>query len=561
MSRRRSFTRLLAPLIALAMLLAACGGGDGGDDTATPSDDVGETQAGGELIDGGTFLGDPPEHIDPALNSTLDAYQVVNALYDGLTDIDASDPDNPKVRPHVAESFEANDDASEWTFKIKEGVTFSNGEEILPSTFQKSWERATNPDFAGDYSYLFNFIKGGKEKLDGKAKTIAGVKADDATRTLTVTLSAPYSNFDAVSGFQLFMPMPSEATSDPATFAAYENGLMIGNGPYKLEKPRTDQEIALVKSDTWSGDADGKKWEDRLDKITFQVNADADTSYNALGAGEVDTANIPPARVDDAESTWGTTLDVDILGSYHYFFNGRNPIVGGEKNKLLRQAISQAIDRDEINEAVYNGSRNVSTGITPPGIPGFAKGICEFCALDVEAAKKAFADWQAAGGKLAAPIPIQFNADNGHEPVAQIMIDNLKEVGIEAVAQPFPTETYFSQLAEGACVICRAGWFADYPTYDNFMYDLFHGDSLDGNNYGFQSEKFDKIVDEGKATVDKEKQAKLFQDAEKVLLNEEIGTLPINWYRGDYAYDKDKIAKFTQTNFGLILWEQVALAA
>ena len=561
MTRRRPVLKLLALLAGLSLLAAACGGGDDDSDQPNAQDDAAETKAGGELVDGGTFVGDPPEHLDPALNSTLDAYQVVNALYDGLTDIDSSDPDNPVVKPHVAESFESNDDATVWTFKIREGMKFSNGEEIKPTTFQKSWERASHPDFAGDYSYLFNFIDGGKEKLDGKATTLAGVKADDEAMTLTVTLDAPYSNFDAVAGFQLFMPLPDEATSDPAKFAAYENGIMVGNGPYKMEKPRSDQEIALVKNDAWTGDIDGEKWDDRLDKIRFLVNADPDTSYNALGAGEVDTANIPPARVTDAEENWGNTLDVDILGSYHYVINGRNPIIGGEKNKLLRQAISQAIDREEINQAVYNGSRNTSTGITPAGIPGFKEGICDYCKYDVDAAKKAFADWKAAGNTQAAPITIQFNADAGHEPVVQIFVDNLKEVGIQATAQPFPSETYFSQLAEGACVICRTGWFADYPTYDNFMYDLFHSDSLDGNNYGFVNEDFDAAVDKAKATTDKDEQAKLFQQAEDILLNKEIMAIPVNWYKGDYAFNEEKVARFPQSNFGLIAWEQVALAA
>ena len=84
-----------------------------------------QTAAGGDFVDLGTFVGDPPEHIDPALNSTLDAYQVINAIYDGLTDIDATDPANPEIVPHVAESFEANDDASVWTFTIRDGQAFA----------------------------------------------------------------------------------------------------------------------------------------------------------------------------------------------------------------------------------------------------------------------------------------------------------------------------------------------------------------------------------------------------------------------------------------------------
>ncbi len=57
-------------------------------------------------------------------------------------------------------------------------------------------------------------------------------------------------------------------------------------------------------------------------------------------------------------------------------------------------------------------------------------------------------------------------------------------------------------MADGQCVFCRSGWYADYPTYDNFMYDLFHSDALDGNNYGFINDEFDALVDEAKQTTD-----------------------------------------------------------
>ena len=157
------------------------------------------------------------------------------------------------------------------------------------------------------------------------------------------------------------------------------------------------------------------------------------------------------------------------------------------------------------------------------------------------------------------PIKIQFNAENGHEPVIAIIVDNLKAVGIQAVGDPRPSETYFSSLAKGACVMCRAGWFADYPTYDNFMYDLFHKDAIGGNNYSaFDNAEFNRLVDEAKQTVDKTKQGELFQQAEKILLDD-VGVIPLLWYRGDYVYNDDKITNFEQSNFGLIAWDQVRL--
>ncbi len=187
---RSQLLRLLAMMFAFSLVAAACGGSssDAADTETTTEDggseeetDEGDEEAaagsGGEFIDMGTFVGDPPEHIDPALNSTLDAYQVINAVYDGLTEIDASDPANPAIVPLVADEVTPNDDASVWTFHIREGAQFADGEEINASTFVSSWERAA--DLAGDYSYLITFIDGGSERLDGTADTISGVEADD----------------------------------------------------------------------------------------------------------------------------------------------------------------------------------------------------------------------------------------------------------------------------------------------------------------------------------------------------------------------------------------------
>jgi oligopeptide transport system substrate-binding protein len=497
---RSRLWRLIAVCAALTMVAVACGDDD--DDDAGSTEGTGETadtgtadtgtadtgdtetteggggEAGGELIDLGTFVGDPPEHIDPALNSTLDAYQVINALYDGLTEVDTTDPENPVVVPLVAESFEPNEDASVWTFVIREDAQFSDGEPILPSSFVRAWERAAS--MGGDYSYLMNFIEGGEAMLNGEADTLTGVVADDETRTLTVTLSAPYSGFAAVAGFQLFFPMPA-AVEDLGDQLEWENGLMIGNGPYMLEAPRTDQEIVLVRNDNWKGDIFGNTTA-TLDRIVFRTSADPDTAYNAFEAGEGDTANIPPGRVTEADENYATTLDVAISGVYFFDINQESPIVGGPENVLLRQAISQAIDREAINQAVYDGARAPATGVTPPGIPGYVPDLCDFCTYDAEAAQAAFDEWTAAGNTLSEPIPIQFNTGAGHENVVQIMIQNLAAIGIEAVADGRETETYFSSLADGECVVCRAGWYADYPTYDNFMYDLFHSDAIGGNN-------------------------------------------------------------------------------
>jgi oligopeptide transport system substrate-binding protein len=562
--RQRRGMKLLALILGLSLVAAACGGDD--DDEGAEEDtgaQDGEPTQGGEFIDLGTFVGDPPEYLDPGLNSTLDAYQVVNALYDGLTEIDISDPENPVTVPQVAESYESNDDATEWTFTIREGLKFSDGTDVLPSSFQRAWERATNPDFAGDYSYLFNFIEGGAEKLEGTADTLSGVTADDEAMTLTVALSAPYANFPTVAGFQIFFPMP-EAVESLTDQTQWDRGMMIGNGPFMLETERSDTEIVLVPNPEW----DGTQYSDLdlpeqpyVDRITFRVTADPDTSYNSFEAGEGDTAQIPAGRFQQAADTYDNTLGVNILGSYHWDINMNDPVLGGEEGLPLRQAIQQAINRDEIVEAVFeNIGRTVSNGVTPEGIPGWGPDLCDICTYDPEAAEASYQEWLDAGNELTAPLQIQFNTGQNHDQVAAIVIDNLAAIGIEAVQAPIDQETYFSQLADGACVVCRAGWYADYPTYDNFMYDLYHTDAAHGgNNYSnYSNPEFDELVDEGKATTDPEEQGELFREAESILL-EDSAVIPLNWYKGDYVYNGDKLEGFTQSPLGLIPWETVSV--
>jgi ABC-type transport system substrate-binding protein len=565
MRRQRRGIKLLALILGLSLVAAACGGDDDDGEGAQQGGDSGDQQdlqQGGELTDLSTFSQGGWDHLDPTLSTTVSESQIGDSIFDTLTEVDYSDIDNPQVRGEVAESWESNDDATEWTFTIRDGLSFSDGTPVLPSSFKRSFERASDPDFAGDYSYLFSFFEGGQDKLDGKADEISGVVADDDAMTLTTTLSEPYANFPAVIGFHTFAPMPESAEGQGVEWE--QTADMIGNGPFMLESAPTQQQVVLVPNPEW----DGTKYDEELglpaqpylEKITFVVSQDQDTAWNAFLAGEGQVGQMTSGRIQEAVDQFATTLNDPVLGIYYFQINQEDPRIGGPDNKLLRQAISQAIDRDEINEAVYEGTRTTATGITPPGIPGFQEGLCDYCAYDPDAAQQAYQEWQDAGNTLDQPLPIQFNADAGHEPVVQIIIDNLDAIGIPATAEPLPSDTYFGQMADGGCVMCRAGWIADYPTYDNFMFDLFSTTALGGNNYGYSNSDFDDLLAEARRTTDADQAADLFHQAEQILLNDDIGTIPINWYLGQYAYDPDVVANLVQQPSLHIVWETVALA-
>ena len=180
------------------------------------------------------------------------------------------------------------------------------------------------------------------------------------------------------------------------------------------------------------------------------------------------------------------------------------------------------------------------TGITPPGIPGFKEDICKYCAYDPDAAQKAFDDWKAAGNSLTEPITIQFNAGAGHEDVVQIIIDNLNAIGIDAEADPGDARRTSATWPTAPATFCRSGWFADYPTYDNFMFDLFSTDSLGGNNYGFyQPEVRRPGHRRPRPSPTPTSRPSSVPAGRGSCSTTTSASIPINWYRGDYVYNAE----------------------
>lgn len=570
--------------LALAFSLLAAGCGDskessdstdnasGASTTAPPSSSDCRTlkydnaPSGGEFVDYAQLssAGDNTS-FDPDAVQTLDESQITGALFDGLTDFDFTNTCNPVLKPLVAEALpESNSDATEFTFKIKKGLKFSNDEPVLPHNFKQGWERAGSQELASSYGYLMAYIKGGQDLLDGKVKTLDSIVADDTAMTLKVTLESPNADFPAIVSFSSFSPISDADIKRVGNTTGWgDKGAVIGNGPFKFVSsgPSDSGEVVLERNDNWAGNVLGDK-KAKLDKITFKLTTDVESAYTAFDAGEGDSASIPSGKYAEATAKYPNDTKSPQLGTYFFDFGYNDPVVGGDKNVKLRAAIAMAIDRDEINKKVYEGVRIISTGITPPGIPGFKSGIGKYAKTDAAEAKKLYKEWQDEGGTLSGPIKISFNSGGSHQTVVQIMQANLKDVlGLNVELNPID-EDYFKVIAkEGACQICRSGWYADYPTYGNFMVDLFGKVSIGGNNLGRHDDpKFEDLLKKALSETDATKRGEYYQQAESRLLNDTVSAVPLNWYTGDQVH-RDTVVNYDQQPLGNILWEKVGITS
>jgi len=579
MARRTVRAGLTAGVLALALIASACG--DSGDSKSSSSG----TQGGGSETNnslqntdcgtlkydksaptGGTFtdyawLSDSGSNtsFDPGVVQTLSEAQITTAMFDGLTDFDFTQKCGPVLKGAVASKWTPNSDASEFTFDIKKGEKFSDGSPVLPSSFKIGWERAGSKELASPYGYLIDYIKGGADLQAGKVKTLPSIVADDSAMTLKVTLESPNADFPAIVSHQFFSPITKKQLDEVGNTTGWGKGITIGNGPFKLEKA-TEQEVDLVPNPNWSGNVYGDT-KVHLDKIIFKATVDVGTAYQAFQSGEGDSAPIPPGQSKAAQAAYkNNTVDDPNLGSY-YFDLGDVPSLAGDKNLELRRAISLAINRGEINDKVYEGTRQIAGGITPPGIPGYKKDLCKYCKYNVTQAKEHLKKYTDAGGKIPTDLTIQYNQGGGHDQVAQVVQANLKDnLGITAKLDP-GTEDYFREIAKpGACVICRSGWYADYPTYGNFMVDLFSKASIGGNNFArFNNPDFEAKIKAAQAETDETKRGELYNQAEDILLNQQTATIPIVFYTGNNVF-RDNVVNSDQPPLGIMLWERLAVS-
>ncbi|GAA2136114.1 ABC transporter substrate-binding protein [Kitasatospora kazusensis] len=483
--------------------------------------------------DGGTFrLGIvEPTAIDPYNTQESEGTLVTQNLFTGLTSVSA----DGKISNALAESRTPNDDCSQWTFKIKGGTTFSNGEAVDAAAFIRGWTRAAAKVSASDVAYHLGEIDGFKELNTGTATTFRGLSAPDAT-TLVVKMAIPDCEFDVRTFHTVFSPVPTVAGA--ASNKAY-NDQPIGNGPFKMDGPwQHNSKITLVRNDSYG------LTKAHLDRVEISIlnaaNADQ-LEYQGFQAGQFDWARMPTEQLTAAKATYKAKGDW-----YEWDANGMNYLLpmltsGPMKTKEAREAISYAIDRDAIAQGVFKGFRTSATTIVPPAFAdAYQKGLCVSCVKqDKDKAKQLAAQ---AGLTPGTKLYFGYNTGGGHEAWVQAVAAQLKDVlGLDVHIDGIP----FKQLLDkektpDATGIYRAAWGADYPTPGNFLNPLLATSSINedpathqvqGDNRGrYSNPAFDTLLHQATATKDLAARTKLYQQAEKIAIGDDLALIPL-WNR------------------------------
>lgn len=523
-------SKALGMVAIAALALTGCGAGGGSNGGASQS--AGDPN---KVIT--AYSNEPQNPLLPANTNEVYGGRVVELLFEGLRSYDA---DGKPVNA-LADSIESSD-AQNWTIKVKQGHKFTNGEAITAKTFVDSWNFAANSKNLQNNGFFFESIAGYEDvsavttakAADGKttttpaptAETMSGLKATDDS-TITVKLAQPEADWSLRLGYSAFYPLPSAALADPKTYG--ENP--VGNGPYKLEKAGAwvhDQSISLVKNADYEGPRGSKNG-----GVTFKFYTDPGPAYTDLQSDNLDVTDVLPSNAlktyttdfPDRNSTKAVATDSTLN------IPGYNPNFQGEAGKLRRQALSYAINREEIAKVVFNGTRTPAKAFAPPVIDGFKADLKGSEVLKFDAAKAK--DLWAQADKIkpydgSKPLQIASNTDGGNKEWIDAVANGFKNnLGIQAEIQPFAKFAEVLNLRKSQQLpgLSRAGWQGDYPSLYNFLGPVW-ATGASSNYEKYSNPEFDKLLKDGLAAKTTEEANAKFNQAQEVLFQDLPG-LPL----------------------------------
>jgi peptide/nickel transport system substrate-binding protein len=445
--------------------------------------------------------------IDPQVDTTLQVYNLSRNIFSTLLRYKGNSLDlEPEL---LAEMPKASADGKTFTFKLKDGITFSNGAKLTAKDVKYTFERMLLPATKAQNGWLLAQIVGAKEMQSGKATELAGLKVT-GDLTFELTLTEPYTPFLqslANPGLSIF---PAEYAQSKGDKFGREP---IGTGPFMVKEWKPNESLTLVKNPNYF-----EKGYPFLDAIEYKVIKDDATAWLEFQSGNFEEG-APPSAEEKAARDSGKyqVQDIVSLNTYYLALN-----IANYPNPKLREAVSLAIDRQAIINAVYNGKGTVAKSFVTPGIPGALKDGAGF-PFDKAKAQQIIKENKLEGTKIEVWQRGGDKVSDANLAIQQM----LKDVGLVYDVKIVDKATFNAARGKGEIPANQGNWFADFPDPDNYLYTFFESKASKTMSVNFSNPEIDQKLAEARKLTDQAKREALYQEVEKKLIYEQYAIIPL----------------------------------
>jgi len=479
--------------------------------------------------------GDEPQSLDPAIITGQLEGRLALALFEGLTTRNAKGD----IIPGMAEKWEMSPDGLIYTFHLRPGIKWSNGDSVTAYDFLNSWERVLNPATASDYAYQLYYMVNGEAYATGKITDFSqvGVKAPDA-QTLVVTLVHPTAYFLELTSFQTFCPVHLPTVKKYGRDWT-KPGHMVSNGPYILKEWLLNDYIIV--------EANPNYWRPvRVHRIKVLPTNNPIACFNLFYSKKtdliLDTRSIPPTLVPDIEKEPWFHANPYGATSFIRMNVKRKPF----DDVRVRRALALGLDKTDIVTKITRCGEPVADTLVPPGYAGYTPpaGL----GYHPEEARRLLAEAGYPGGKGFPDVNLLYAIRGTGEQVAtEIQALWRRDLGITSIhlrGQEWKVFLNTQQLSDFD--LTTSAWIGDYNDPQTFI-DMFVTDG--GNNEtGWSNQLYDQMLKTSENTSDAAQRMRILSDMEKILVVDEAPIIPINYWVGMSLYHPDKLGGF-EPNF------------
>lgn len=450
---------------------------------------------------------------------TTEAYTIPLNIYDRLVEAKTVSPGKSELVPGLAESWEVSEDGLTYTFHLRKNVKFHNGEIFKADDVLFTFDRMLDPKTKALNTDFLDMIAGAKERMEGKADTVSGIKVVD-DNTLQITLSEAFAPFIA----NLATPPGSIYNRKATTEAGDQFGLdpakTVGTGPFKLTSWSLNDSIVM------QANPDYFRGAPKFDGIVLKIVPDAETNRMLFETGKIDVldledsaSQIPQFR--DNEKWKNQIVSGPIVGVYYYAFNENMEALGDVR---VRKALQMAIDRQTLLDKLYYGEGKLVNGISPPGLLGYNPDLPQI-EYNPEKAKALLAE---AGYPNGFDMEIAQVTDSPSTlKMNEAVQAMLGKVGVRVKINQMDESTYFATRKEGKLASAHNNWSADYNDPDNFFYTFFSAKNAKVRSFNYTNKDVQDKLEKARTMVDQGERIKLYQELEKTIVQEDAAWIPL----------------------------------
>jgi peptide/nickel transport system substrate-binding protein len=484
---------LLAAVLLLAGILSACGEGDkdGGNDAAgSPGSDAASAtasqksasalpDAAGTKVEGGkvtVLILQDLDFLDPHLAVAAGTNEVLFNVFEGLL----KPNEKGELLPALAESYSVSPDGLTYTFKLRSGVKFHNGQTLTSADVKYSYSRLAGLDTGKPLQTSFEDVK--------------SIEAPDAS-TVVITLKEHNSSFLTALTAAVIPNGYQDSNKNP-----------IGTGPFKFKEYTPGQHLVVEKfPDYW------QKGVPSLDQVEFKIITDPQAGLLALQSGEVDIyPRIGTEQLEQVAKDFNTISTPQNLVQLVVLNNARKPF----NDIRVRQALNYAIDKDEIIEGVAQGKgTKLGSNLSPVLAKYYQAGLEDLYKTDLEKAKSLLKEAGYPNGfetTLSVPSNYQFHVDT-----AQVVAAQLEQIGVKVKIEPVEWAVWLDRIYKGrdydTTIIGLDGKLDPYQILNKYLSDS------PNDFFNYKNPEFDSTLRSAVAEVDDAKRIELYKKAQTIL--------------------------------------------